>query len=220
VDDECEDGEGPCADDEICDEENDRCVDCLTDADCDDGLFCNGAEVCVDGECQDGPDPCTADEVCDEVNDLCIVPEPPAPECLPALCDDDDPCTIEECVDTDGDGIEECVNTPVECDDDNPCTIDACVNGDCVYTDVDCDDGDPCTNDTCVDGECEHTPKCPVGMTCVAETGECIEREIGQPAPRRSVGCGIFSGVGLIALPLCLFAWSGLRSHGRRRGVR
>ena len=31
---------------------------CLVDIDCDDGLFCNGAETCVGGECQDGPPPC------------------------------------------------------------------------------------------------------------------------------------------------------------------
>jgi hypothetical protein len=72
-------------------------VDCLADADCDDALFCNGAETCVDGACQAGTaincddglfcngtetcdaqlgcqagsDPCSGFD-CDEVNDVCI----------------------------------------------------------------------------------------------------------------------------------------------------
>ena len=31
---------------------------CEEDADCDDGLFCNGEETCADGECQAGTNPC------------------------------------------------------------------------------------------------------------------------------------------------------------------
>ena len=44
---------------------------CTSDAECDDGLFCNGAETCVDGVCQPGVDPCPEPE-CDEENDECI----------------------------------------------------------------------------------------------------------------------------------------------------
>ncbi|RME36399.1 MAG: hypothetical protein D6788_11660, partial [Planctomycetota bacterium] len=47
------------------------CADCFTDADCDDGLFCNGAETCVGGSCQAGSDPCPG-QTCDEVNDTCV----------------------------------------------------------------------------------------------------------------------------------------------------
>lgn len=32
--------------------------ECTTDADCDDGLFCNGEEVCVGGHCSPGRSPC------------------------------------------------------------------------------------------------------------------------------------------------------------------
>ncbi|MCP4571237.1 MAG: hypothetical protein GY838_02685, partial [bacterium] len=39
--------------------------------DCDDGLFCNGAETCVDLICQPGSDPCPGQN-CDEVNDQCV----------------------------------------------------------------------------------------------------------------------------------------------------
>ncbi|MGB2985870.1 MAG: agmatine deiminase family protein, partial [Phycisphaerae bacterium] len=46
-------------------------VPCGSDGDCDDGLFCNGAETCVGGVCEPGSDPCPG-QGCDEVNDECI----------------------------------------------------------------------------------------------------------------------------------------------------
>jgi len=83
VDGECTAGSPPCADNQRCDEDQDRCVNlCDEDADCDDGAFCNGLEACnlVAGECQDGtPLVCGAGEVCDEASDACA----------PAPADDD-----------------------------------------------------------------------------------------------------------------------------------
>ena len=57
-------------------------LECEADADCDDGLFCNGAETCNDGTCQAGSDPCfDGDECtidsCDEVGDVCIFDDNP-----------------------------------------------------------------------------------------------------------------------------------------------
>ncbi|MCP4248336.1 MAG: hypothetical protein GY778_14915 [bacterium] len=56
----------------------DVCETCLGDGDCDDGVFCNGAETCVTGACQTGTPPncddgnlCTAD-TCDGVTDQCV----------------------------------------------------------------------------------------------------------------------------------------------------
>ena len=43
---------------------------CTIDADCDDSVFCNGAETCVSEECVAGSDPCEGD-TCDEENDTC-----------------------------------------------------------------------------------------------------------------------------------------------------
>jgi hypothetical protein len=78
--------------------------DCTTDADCDDGIFCNGVEVCDEPNCLclPGTDPCDdGDECtldCDEDADACLT-----------ICSDSD---------TDGDGI---VNTSDNCPDDyNP----------------------------------------------------------------------------------------------------
>jgi len=50
---------------------------------------------------------------------------------------------------------------PYQCDDSNPCTYDDCVDSICVYTDIPgyCDDLDPCTeDDTCTGGVCSGTP--------------------------------------------------------------
>jgi len=78
----CRDGSEPCPPG-FCDEDNNACLDCLDDADCNDGLFCNGEESCVNGSCQPGMDPCPG-QVCDEESDQCLVPPPP-----PVV-----PCTI------------------------------------------------------------------------------------------------------------------------------
>ena len=49
---------------------------CVTDADCDDGLFCNGVESCVDSECEAGTSPCDdgdggTTDGCFEIFDVC-----------------------------------------------------------------------------------------------------------------------------------------------------
>jgi len=47
-------------------------VGCGSDAECDDGLFCNGEETCNDlGLCLDGAAPCADEEQCDEELDSC-----------------------------------------------------------------------------------------------------------------------------------------------------
>jgi DNA-binding beta-propeller fold protein YncE len=44
---------------------------CSVDADCDDGLWCNGAEICSAGVCQAGTDPCPGQD-CDEASQMCL----------------------------------------------------------------------------------------------------------------------------------------------------
>ena len=48
---------------------------CTNNAACDDGVFCNGQEIC-DPEvgCLPGSNPCTGDETCDEATDQCVNP--------------------------------------------------------------------------------------------------------------------------------------------------
>ena len=48
-----------------------RGMDCMTDSDCDDGLFCTGVESCVGGQCSSDGYPCSADQVCDDEADGC-----------------------------------------------------------------------------------------------------------------------------------------------------
>jgi hypothetical protein len=58
------------------------CFPCNSQADCDDGLFCNGVESCEDDTCVHSGDACSPDLVCDEKNDECV-------ECLrDADCDE------------------------------------------------------------------------------------------------------------------------------------
>ena len=66
---------------------------CSTNAECDDGQFCNGAETCVSGSCQAGSDPCPGDE-CDEGANECV-----ACPLLPAgsTCTDDAECCSSKC---------------------------------------------------------------------------------------------------------------------------
>ena len=64
-----------CPQGEQCDPGTGQCVtssECIVDADCDDGLFCNGDETCVAGNCQAGTLPCDlATQVCNEDSDIC-----------------------------------------------------------------------------------------------------------------------------------------------------
>lgn len=55
-------------------------ANCESDADCDDGLYCNGPETCVLGECENAIPPCDEDVACHEGEDRCLNPgeEPPS----------------------------------------------------------------------------------------------------------------------------------------------
>lgn len=132
-----------------CDEASDRCVQCLTDdqcndgnvcttdtcsggfcahhsnsVPCDDGLYCNGADTCAGGSCSAHTwAPCSgAGPQCDETNDRCV-----------------------ECT------------TDAHCDDGNVCTTDTCdVSNLCVHRNS--SDGTPCTGGTCSSGFCALRP--------------------------------------------------------------
>ena len=98
---------------------------CVSDADCDDGSPCNGAETCHFGDCAPGtPVDCSSfadachDAACDDATGACDVWPLPAP----TPCDDGDACTTADiCGQT-----STCAGTPVSCDDGDPCTADAC----------------------------------------------------------------------------------------------
>src|SRR5690606_27213938 len=124
-------------------------------ADCDDGLYCNGVELCVDALCVPGTPPCASDiEQCLEDRDECL-----ALDCSEETRDADDDgsdskaCGGQDCDDADPNRFP---GNPEVCDPDNrdedcdPRTFGvrdldgdgepdaACCNGDNCGTD--CDD--------------------------------------------------------------------------------
>jgi len=148
---------------------------CTADAECDDGLACNGTETChpLSHRCQAGAAmacddgvPCTAD-ACNEGSDLC--------EHTPAdvLCDDGNLCTDDTCAATQGCRHE---NNAAACSDGDACTTgDTCAAGACkAGPALACDDGVPCTTDACDPAVgCTTEDACPAGQVCNATAGAC-----------------------------------------------
>ena len=83
----CEDGVSCTVD--SCNEATDSCDNLPTDALCDDGLFCNGAETCdATADCQAGVEPCVSPMICNEESDVCE--ESPVYACSDGIDNDGD----------------------------------------------------------------------------------------------------------------------------------
>lgn len=186
---------------------------CQNDAQCDDGLFCNGDETCVSQVCQTGTPilcddgvSCTVD-ACDEVTRVCAAPPNDglcndssvcngaetcgAAGCQPGTplnCNDSNACTTDGC-----DPVSGCSATPITCNDGNACTTDSCdpVTG-CAATPVACTDNNECTNDACdpVTG-CAFTNRTGActddGNACTSDTcnnGTCTHTDNGTCGPQ------------------------------------
>lgn len=156
---------------------NDVVGGCNQDADCDDGLFCNGAEQCVDNVCQPGADiiddgvSCTIDNCDEDLNSVTHLPDD-------SFCQDGLWCNGAEFCDA----VLDCqAGTPQVCNDGISCTVDSCDEGgdlgdnigQCDFDssscqcqiDADCDDGNACTVNTCVNFQCQ-TANEPDGTSC------------------------------------------------------
>ena len=171
----CQAGTAPVIDDGVgctddsCDEVNDVVVNAANDANCDDTLFCNGAETCdAVNDCQAGTDPaddgvgCT-DDSCDEVNDTV------ANVANNANCDDTLFCNgAETC-----DAVNDCQAGTDPSDDGVGCTDDSCdeVNDTVanVANDANCDD-------TLF---CNGTETCDALLDCQAGTAPVIDDGVG-----------------------------------------
>jgi hypothetical protein len=165
------------SDEDVLDEEVDASlVDCLGDDDCDDGVFCNGAERCFEGVCYENPQrvcvdltDCTVD-VCDEEGDACAY-TPDAGLCgAGQVCDPKAGCfTPRECV-----RDEDC-DDGVFCDGEERCVEERCAPGEPPS----CADEVGCTVDGCVESarQCQRTPDntlCLEGELCDPEQGGCV----------------------------------------------
>jgi hypothetical protein len=152
---------------------------CEDSAACDDGTFCNGAEVCEQGKCKPGEPPtcddgvaCTTD-FCDLQQDTCSHSK------SDAACSDGAFCNgIEVCDPASGDATTGCkAGAPVVCDDGVACTTDVCDDaaGACVKVpnDAACDNGvfcdgqEVCSEAGCVGGV---PPTCDDGFSCTIDS--------------------------------------------------
>jgi hypothetical protein len=150
----------------------------LNNPSCDDGLGCNGEEVCFDlpgniDQCQPG----TAVDCADGISctsDSCVEPGVCENAPVDGLCSDGNPCDgAETCNPAVG-----CQDGPdLDCNDGIPCTQDSCImNFGCnnVAADEQCDDGVYCNGaEFCdIDLGCQDAPPivCPSdGIACTAE---------------------------------------------------
>jgi subtilisin family serine protease len=147
----CNDGVGCTVD--TCDEAIDDCVRTTDEAICNDGLLCNGMEVCnPTSGCEAGSPPtcddgiaCTAD-TCNATQNACEH----AP--VASACDDGSFCNgVETC-----DELLGCLGgVGPNCDDGDECTGDACneSNHDCDHVPL---------PDTDSDGDCDLVDNCPL----------------------------------------------------------
>ncbi len=145
------DGDGDCS--EACNEETDTCDGPDPDgASCNDGLFCNGADVCGGGHCGvhagtpcPGPDgDANCRESCNEATDSCTALDP-----VGAPCNDGRFCTSVDTCDSGG----SCVSGGSPCPGSDG-------DGDCAES---CDE----LSDTCTAADAEASP-CDDGLFCTS----------------------------------------------------
>ena len=211
VDGKCMAGTRPCSPGDVCDENADACIpppppECTVNADCNDGLWCNGSETCVSEVCVAGTSACSAKEICDEFDDICR-------DCAHnSECDDGLFCNGSEICDELGDcqpgtppcqqGLvcleneDHCIecSTNSECDDGLFCngtercgTNGLCLSGSPPCLGRLCDEaGDVCvdclTDADCIDGVfCNGEEHC-VNGACRTSEEPCPDQECCEPA--------------------------------------
>ena len=159
----------------------DSCVEAVCqheaqDGDCDNGIWCDGVEVCdpLDGCLQAPVDPCDdgflcTQDICDEAGQICAN-SPDDSACADGLyCNGDELCDpLSGCQPGQG----------VTCDDGVACTIDACdeTNDVCtvIIEDGRCDDGAFCNGAETCDAVLDCQPGSPVdcddGLGCTLDS--------------------------------------------------
>jgi subtilisin family serine protease len=155
----CNDGVGCTID--SCNEATETCEQAPSDALCDDGAFCNGAETCDPVlDCQPGSDPCPG-QSCDEGGNFCF----------DIGCDDDGTCEAGE----------DCNTCPNDCFSGSgaSCGNDICetANGeDCLTCPQDCNSklsGSPAGRYCCGDGTATYGVTC-ADSRCTGSGNACV----------------------------------------------
>ena len=193
----CVSGGDPCEPGTFCNEATNTCDECQADADCNDGVGCTN-DACVDGSCVSTPDDgncdnglfCDGAEPCDQVNDC---QAGTAPDCDDAVGCTDDSCNQE---------TDSCnrVANDANCDNGLFCDGAETCDGanDCqAGTAPDCDDALGCTDDSCNEetDSCDHLANdanCDNGLFCDgAETCDVVNDCQAGTAPDcdDAVGC-------------------------------
>jgi len=165
-------------------------IQCTTDPQCNDGLFCNGEETCGAEHCIPGAYPCGA-QFCNEETDDCV-------DCLVnSHCSDGEFCNgVEVCLNEScGPGADPCPGG--FCDEDENFCYECEVNSDC-------NDGEICTEDTCILGFCSYVTsdvpcqdgnfcngpeRCVVGQGCISSGNPCPNPAICDENSGTCGGC-------------------------------
>ncbi len=143
----CGPGPAACREDQVCDERLRRCrdVECMVDADCDDGITCT-TDTCADFACSNIELDCPSGQFCIELTGACMVSD-----CgTDAHCDDGIFCNgLEFCRlltrSCESTAAVPCNETGVRCNE----TLQRCENIRCM-TSADCSPGQRCS----VSGAC------------------------------------------------------------------
>jgi hypothetical protein len=176
---------------------------------CQDGLWCNGQEVCnVTTNCQAGTAvicddliDCTIDS-CDEGTNItdnigvCDYNTDPCSCVINSDCDDSNPCTDDICKpDYTCDNI---INNSNTCDDGFFCTVnDRCSSGNCIADPRPVNDGIACTEDSCDDildivKNVPNNTKCDDGNECTDNICNALQ---GCQYPNLPYGTPCSSGI-------------------------
>jgi hypothetical protein len=160
---------------------------CVSNAQCDDGVFCNGVETCEAGACVVSPTVCPdADGVactvpsCDAVLDVCVETASAGLCAAGSYCDPVEGCTV----------TPDCV-LDTDCVPPDLCTVGTCAAGTCNFAPLDCTLHLP----PLIGGDC-RTRSCDPLIGCVyAPVPSVCDDGIGCTADL----CRMASGVGFAA---------------------
>jgi hypothetical protein len=96
--------------------------------------------------------------------------------------------------------VQRCCTSDRDCDDQDPCTVNRCVisqgseTGTCAAPEPKCQDSDPCTLDRCnaASGQCSHEaiPDCCVSDQACLPTGPCERAFCTKPEGSAAGSCG------------------------------